>query len=289
MTGSRSRAAAVRATSALRVAAAMRVTTALRVTTAFLLATSLAACGSAAGPPGPAAGSTGGGGARDGRATELTVFAAASLADVAEQVSAVVEEQDPGVTVSISPAGSSDLVAQILAGAPADVLVTADETTMGRAVEAGAVEEPTVVALNHPVLVVPAGNPAGVTGLDDSLQDAVLVVCAPQVPCGAAAADLAGRAGVTLSPASEELSVTDVLGKVTSGQADAGIVYATDARRAGDAVETVPVAGADQVTNRYPAAVVTGTAAPAAAQAWISTFTGAEGRRILADAGFVLP
>lgn len=258
-------------------------------TTALLLSTSLVACGSAGDGTGPAARGTAGNSGGAGGETELTVFAAASLADVAEQVSAVVEEQDPGVTVNLSPAGSSDLVSQVLAGAPADVLVTADETTMGRAVEAGAVEEPTVVALNHPVLVVPAGNPAGVTGLDDSLRDAVLVVCAPQVPCGAAAADLADLAGVTLTPASEELSVTDVLGKVTSGQADAGIVYATDARRAGDAVETVPVPGADQVTNRYPAAVVAGTDAPAAAQAWIATLTGEAGRRALADAGFELP
>jgi molybdate transport system substrate-binding protein len=260
---------------------------------ALVVTTALTACGSAGTGAGAASGgggasAAGAGGTGDDDA-ELTVFAAASLVDVAEQVSAVVEEQHPGVTVSLSPAGSSDLVAQVLAGAPADVLVTADETTMGRAVEAGAVEEPTVVALNHPVLVVPAGNPAGVTGLDASLDDAVLVVCAPQVPCGAAAADLADLAGVTLAPASEESNVTDVLGKVTSGQADAGIVYATDARRAGSAVETVAVPGSDQVTNRYLAAVVAGTHTPAAARAWMDTLAGETGRRALAADGFELP
>lgn len=258
------------------------------VAAALLATAALTACGSVAQPPaGTAAGdATGAGPTVEG---ELTVFAAASLVDVAERVSAAVEEEHPGLTVTLSLAGSSDLVAQVLAGAPADVLVTADETTMGRAVEAGVVEEPAVVALNRPVLVVPAGNPAGVTGLDDSLDDAVLVLCAPQVPCGAAARDLADLAGVTLAPASEELTVTDVLGKVTSGQADAGVVYATDARRAGDAVETVPVPDAGRVTNRYPAAVVAGTDAGAAARAWLATLTGEEGRRVLADAGFELP
>lgn len=264
----------------------MTVRRAARTALALLLpvTAALAACS----PGGTGAGTAAGAESSD-VGSELTVLAAASLVDVAEQVSAAVEAEHPGLAVSLSLGGSSDLVSQVVAGAPADVLVTADETTMGRAVTEGVVEAPVVVALNHPVLVVPAGNPAGVTGLDDSLADAVLVVCAPQVPCGAAAAQLADRAGVTLAPASEEPNVTDTLGKVTSGQADAGIVYATDARRAGDAVETVPVPGAEQVINRYPAAVVAGTAHPTAARAWVGTLTGDEGRRILADAGFTLP
>src|SRR5690606_5966102 len=144
---------------------------------------------------------------------ELTVFVAASLADVAEQVS-----EQTGLDVTISAAGSSDLVSQVVSGAPADVLVTADEATMARAEEEGVVEEPRPVAVNHPALVVPAGNPAGITGLDDSLHNARLVICAPQVPCGAAAHELANLAGVDLQPVSEEPDVTDVLGSVTSGQ-----------------------------------------------------------------------
>lgn len=248
----------------------------------------LAAC--TAGPvttPGP--GTAGGSGSDGSARTELTVFAAASLVDVAERVSDAVEAEHPGLTVNLSLAGSSDLVSQVASGAPADVLVTADEATMARAVEAGAVEEPVVVAVNHPVLVVTSGNPARVTGLDGTLEDAVLVVCAPQVPCGTAATELAERAGAALAPASEELSVTDVLGKVASGQADAGIVYATDARRAGDAVELVPVPGTEEVTNRYPAAVVAGTDAPEAAREWLAVLTGETGREILVDAGFGLP
>ncbi|GAA4288524.1 molybdate ABC transporter substrate-binding protein [Georgenia daeguensis] len=267
-----------------------RVSRALGVALAAAATAALAACTAVdSAPESGSADGTGPGGSGAGVETELTVFAAASLVDVAERVTQAVQTQHPDLTVVISVAGSSDLVSQVVSGAPADVLVTADEATMARAVEADAVEQPAVVALNHPALVVPSGNPAQVTGLDGSLEDAVLVVCAPQVPCGSAATELAKLAGTTLAPASEELSVTDVLGKVTSGQADAGIVYATDARRAGDAVELVPVPGAADVTNRYPAAVVAGTDAPAAARAWLAVLTGETGRQILADAGFGLP
>ena len=265
------------------------------------LATVLAACGAA----GPAGGDAPAGGAAPDSATpdtgtgagtpgtepggELTVFAAASLHDAYEEVAAAVERDHPQVEVSLSFAGSSDLVAQVLAGAPADVLATADEATMRRAVDGGAVAgEPIVVAENHLALVVPAGNPARVTGLDASLDEAALVVCAPQVPCGAAAQQLAALEGVTLRPVSEESAVTDVLDKVTSGQADAGLVYSTDAAGT-DAVETIAVPGADRVVNRYPVAVVAGAHDPALAALWVRTLTGEQGRAILADAGFTLP
>lgn len=252
------------------------------------VAAALAGCAGggsdAAGAGGPSAGSAGSTGEAGG---ELVVLAAASLSEVVEELASGIEAAHPSVEVTLSFGGSADLVAQVLAGAPADVLMTADETTMARAGDDGAVAAPMVVALNSPVLVVPAGNPAGVTGLDD-LDGAALVLCAPQVPCGAAAAELARRNGVTLAPVSEESAVTDVLGKVTSGQADAGVVYATDARRAGGAVDVVDVPGSTDVLNRYPAAAVTGGDAELAAL-WLGAVTGEPGRTVLADAGFTLP
>jgi molybdate transport system substrate-binding protein len=221
---------------------------------------------------------------------ELTVFAAASLSAVFEELGTVVEQEHPGVSVTFSFAGSSDLVSQVLAGAPADVLATANESTMAQAVDGDAVEgEPTLFAENVLTLVVPAGNPAGVTGLDASLAGASLVVCAPQVPCGAATAELADLIGVTLNPVSEEGAVTDVLGKVTSGQADAGLVYTTDAAGAGDAVEVIEVPEADEVVNRYPVAILQDGRAPELARLWVDTLTGDTGRELLADAGFRLP
>ncbi|TNC16885.1 molybdate ABC transporter substrate-binding protein [Georgenia sp. 311] len=222
---------------------------------------------------------------------ELTVYAAASLRTVYEELGELFTAEHPGAEVTFSFAGSADLVAQLDAGAPADVLATADEATMARAVEDGTVAgQPQVVAENALTLVVPAGNPGGVTGLDAAgLAGADLVVCAPQVPCGAAAQALAADLGLTLTPVSEENSVTDVLGKVTSGQAEAGLVYSTDAVVAGDAVEVVPVEGAEEVVNRYPVAVTTGTDQEALAQAWIDLVSGPVGQEVLAAAGFGTP
>jgi molybdate transport system substrate-binding protein len=181
-------------------------------------------------------------------------------------------------------------VARTSAGAPADVLATANESTMQQAVDGGAVVgDPVVFAENVLTLVVPPGNPAGVTGLDASLDQAKLVVCAPQVPCGAATAELAKLEGLQLHPVSEESSVTDVLGKVSSGQADAGLVYTTDAIGAGEAVQIVNVPGADRVVNRYPVAALTESRNPELARLWVDTLTGDAGRKALADAGFRLP
>ncbi|SEI96644.1 molybdate ABC transporter substrate-binding protein [Demequina mangrovi] len=249
----------------------------MRSVVAAVLACALAGCASAA-SSGPSSG------ASPGDAT-LTVFAAASLTGVLDEVADGFEAAHPGVTVATTYAGSSDLAAQILEGAPADVLASADEETMAEV--ASLVDgAPTVFATNTLTLVVPEGNPARVTDLGDLADpDVVSVVCAPQVPCGAATAALAELEDVTLSPSSEEASVTGVLGKVASGQADAGVVYVTDVARAAG-VEAVPIAGADAVVNRYPAAALTDAADPALAAALVAYLAGAEAQAVLADAGF---
>ncbi|WP_062289030.1 molybdate ABC transporter substrate-binding protein [Demequina phytophila] len=220
--------------------------------------------------------------------TTLWVLAAASLTDVLDEVATGFEAEHPGVDVVGNYAGSTDLAAQLLEGAPADVFVSADEATMDKV--ASLIEgAPTVVATNTLTIVVPEGNPAGVTGLADLADDAlVTVVCAPQVPCGAATAAVAEDAGVALSPASEEQNVTDVLGKVSAGQADAGIVYVTDVARA-TGVEAVPIAGADEAVNRYPAAVLSGAAQPALAEEFVDYLGGPEAQALLAAAGFGAP
>lgn len=225
-----------------------------------------------------------------GLSGDLTVFAAASLGVVFEEVADLFTAQHPGATVTFSFAGSADVVAQLDAGAPADVLATADEQTMASAVAAGNIAgEPVVFAENVLTLITPSGNPAGVTGVDASLAEAQLVVCAPQVPCGAATSALSELLGLTLSPVSEEGSVTDVLGKVTSGQADAGLVYASDARSAGDAVEVVAVDRADEVVNRYPVAVTARTDQPELAAAWVTFVAGPQAQQVLTEAGFGTP
>lgn len=225
---------------------------------------------------------------------QLTVFAAASLASPFDRIADGFEATSPGTEVTISYAGSSDLVSQLTAGAPADVLATADERTMRQATDQGLVPDPTVFATNELAILVAPGNPLGIVGARDLAHPAVsLVVCAPQVPCGAATERTLTAADITITPVSEEPNVTDAAGKVTSGQADVAVVYATDVARA-EAAGTgtgIPL-GIDQVPNRYPIGVTEAAlASPRAelADQFITYVTGAEGQAVLEEAGFGRP
>ncbi|NNU26022.1 molybdate ABC transporter substrate-binding protein [Isoptericola sediminis] len=226
--------------------------------------------------------------------TTLTVFAAASLTAAFEEIAADFEADYPGVDVQLNLAGSSSLVAQVQQGAPADVVATADTATMDTLVADDLVGIPQAFATNTLEIAVPSGNPAGVTTLQDLTVPAVnLVVCAPEVPCGAATTDVVDHAGLTLHPVSEEQSVTDVLGKVTAGEADAGLVYVTDVARAGDRVEGIPFDEADAAVNTYPIATVgrTGQSADQAdrAQQFVDAVLSPDGQAVLADLGFAAP
>ncbi len=230
-------------------------------------------------------------GSGDAPATVLDVHAAASLTDTFTGLAEQFETQHPGVEVSLSFAGSSTLVQQLTEGAPADVLATADERSMAGAVDAGLVAgEPEVFATNVLTVVVPAANPAGVGTFRDLTDPGVqVVVCAPQVPCGAATERVEEASGVRLSPVSEEGSVTDVLGKVVSGQADAGLVYATDARSAGDAVEVVGIPRASRAVNRLSVAALADSDETELARQFAELVAGDRGREVLAGAGFGAP
>ena len=226
------------------------------------------------------------GGAEDG--TTLTVYAAASLTRSFEQLGERFEAEHDGVEVTFSFAGSSDLVAQLRSGAPADVFASADEANMEKLTADGLEgSAPKLFATNTLRIAVPPDNPAGVRTLADLAEPGVdLVVCAPEVPCGAAAQAVAEEAGVTLDPVSEEQSVTDVLGKVASGEADAGLVYVTDVVAAGDAVRGIDFPESGSVVNGYPIATVAGSDEPGLAEEFVELVLGEEGQRLLADAGF---
>ncbi|TDK28263.1 molybdate ABC transporter substrate-binding protein [Arthrobacter crusticola] len=234
---------------------------------------------------------TGCGGGADpagGDGETITVFAAASLRGVFESLAEDYEARNPGSEVVLNFAGSSDLATQIEAGAPADVFASADAPTMERLAEAGLIDgEPGEFARNRLTIAVPPGNPAGVEGFTD-LAGVRLVACAPQVPCGAAATRIQEITGVRLSPVSEESSVTEVLGKVISGEADAGLVYVTDALAAAGKVEAVSIPEAAEVPNSYLIGAVA-PGAPEGAQAFIDTVTGSTGQTLLKDAGFQPP
>ena len=223
--------------------------------------------------------------------TTLTVFAAASLTAPFEQVARDFEAAHPGVHVKLSFGGSSDLVTQVQEGAPADVVATADTTTMDKLTgDDLTAAEPRQFATNTLEIVTPPDNPAHVTAFADLGRPGTqLVVCAPEVPCGAATQAMADKVGVTLHPASEEQSVTDVLAKVTSGEADAGVVYVTDVESAGDAVHGVPFPESSTVVNHYPIAPVAGSRHESLARQFVDLVLGSAGQRALGAAGFGRP
>ncbi|WP_418275383.1 molybdate ABC transporter substrate-binding protein [Isoptericola jiangsuensis] len=253
------------------------------------LALTLAACSSSDGGASSAA-DAGAGTSGDDAPTTLTVFAAASLTEAFEQVAADFEATHEGVDVQLSFAGSSDLVAQIQQGAPADVFASADTATMARLTADALVGDPRDFATNTLTIAVPAGNPAGVASLADLADpDLTLVTCAPAVPCGATAATVSRAAGVELAPDSEEQSVTDVLGKVVAGEADAGLVYVTDVARAGDAVEGIEVPEAASAVNTYPIAPVADAEHADLAGQFVDAVLSPEGQAVLDGLGFAPP
>lgn len=219
----------------------------------------------------------------------LTVLAAASLTESFTALESALEQQHPELDISISFGPSSGLVEQVLAGAPADVLATADPSTMENAAGMLA-DDPVVFARNALIIAVPGGNPGGVTSLVDFARDELrIALCEPQVPCGAAAERLLDLAGVDALPDTLENDVKDVTGKVALGEVDAALVYRTDAAAEPDSIDTIDVPGADEVVNDYPVAILSGTSNPTAAEAFVEALTGEPGRDLLAEAGFVTP
>ena len=224
-------------------------------------------------------------------AQKLTVFAAASLNETFTELGKQFETDNPGVTVTFNFAGSSDLAQQIVNGAPADVFAAASDATMNAVTDGGAAAgEPVVFARNALQIATAPGNPKGITTFADLAKpDLKVVVCAPQVPCGAAAAKIEQGTGVTLAPVSEEPDVKSTLGKVTSGDADAGLVYVTDVAAAGPAVQGVTFPEAAQATTNYPIVVTADAPQPELAARFQQLVTGELGQKALAAAGFAAP
>jgi molybdate transport system substrate-binding protein len=221
----------------------------------------------------------------------VTVSAAASLTDVFPVIAAAFMKKYPGTNVKFNFGGSSALVEQINAGAPVDVLATASEPTMQKAVGAGRVSAPFLFAKNSMAIAMPPGNPAGITRISDLARPGVLVaVCAVAVPCGAATRDVLKLNSVVVKPVTLELDVRDVLGKVMADEVDAGIVYVTDIKAAGRKVTSVAIPPANNVTTTYPIATVIGAPNAAAARAFVTYVrftTSAQG--ILRAYGFARP
>lgn len=216
---------------------------------------------------------------------KLTVFAAASLQGTFTQIGDELMTANPGLRVTFSFGSSGTLTQQLLAGAPADVYASASTTTMADA--GSVVGTPTVFTHNSLVIVVPKGNPGGVTGLSDFARPALkIALCDPSAPCGAAAKAVFAKAGITPAPDTLGQDVKATLALVTSGEVDAALVYKTDAIAAGPSVQAIAFPQADAVVNDYPIALVKGTPNPAAAQAFVEAVLSPAGRQVLAAAGF---
>src|SRR5688572_25905759 len=183
----------------------------------------------------------------------ITVFAAASLTDAFNEIGTAFTAANPDASATFSFAGSSDLVAQINEGAPADVFASADQVNMTKLTDAaGNAGEPEIFATNLLEILVAPGNPEGITGVADlANEDLIVVTCAAEVPCGTYSQQIFDAAGVTVTPDSFEENVRGVASKVTLGEADAGVVYATDVLAAGDSAAGVEIPADINVVAQY--------------------------------------
>ncbi|MGA4848702.1 molybdate ABC transporter substrate-binding protein [Streptomyces sp. G5(2025)] len=247
--------------------------------TVALLVPLAAACGG----DGDNAGKKGG-----GKNVRLTVLAASSLTDVFATAEKAYEKDHPGTDLTVSAAGSQELAAQVKQGSPADVLVTADTKTMdGLRAETGA---PTVIAKNRLVIATREGNPDRIKGLKDLADRELKVVLADDtVPVGRYSKEVLDRQGVQVKPVSKEANVRSVLSKVELGEADAGIVYRTDAATAPGKVDAVTIPDRQNAVASYPAATLKGSGNSAAAAAFVKWLGSPDAQKILRDAGFQKP
>lgn len=256
-----------------------RPTRALAAGAALTLGLALASCAddAADNQADDAAGSEDGG--------TITLYAAASTSVLNDEITDRLAEE--GLDVDIVNTGSSELVAQLEEGAPADVFVSADQRTMDRAVDSEVVQDPEELAHNEMVMVVPADNPADISSVEDLDEDTVLALCDEEVPCGNVSGQIQESLGLELQPDTLEPSVTDVLEKVASGEVDAGWVYRTDAASAGDQVQIIEIPGAEEHQNTLFGALTADPQNPEGAKALLDLLTGEESAEIWEEHGFL--
>lgn len=235
--------------------------------------------------PGPAA--------REAPHRELVVFEAASLKDAFGRLARRFEAENPGVTVTANPAGSQELRAQLEHGAAADVVATADRKTMDALDAQHLVAAPAIFTCNEPVVIVRTALAPTVRAFADLPRVERIVVGTPEVPIGAYTREILRRAGADFAArvearvVSRELNVRQVLAKVTLGEADAGVVYRSDALLGRDAVRVVEIPAALNVTAEYPIAVLAAAPHAALARKFVALVTSPAGPEALREAGFV--
>ena len=225
--------------------------------------------------------------------TNIDLYAAASLSTAMTSMAVAFENEEPNIRIVLNFAGSATLVEQIKQGAPADVVVFADDKQMVDLVENGNVakDSVTTIATNTLTLIVEKGNPLNITGLGDLASPQIrTVLCDVTQPCGKYSTQILDRANIVVKPRSRETSVSGVTQKVASGEADAGIVYVTDALANASKLDALPIDKDINVSNNYPIATLTelSIAELRAAQTFIDFVLG-DGQKILNDYGFISP
>jgi molybdate transport system substrate-binding protein len=262
------------------------MTTTASVRRALVVAATLllTACGNGSTEPGPGAA-----GGSSAAAPPITVFAAASLTEAFTQIGADFTAAS-GSPVTFNFGSSATLATQINAGAPADVFAAASPATMETVTDAGGANAPADFVANSLQIAVPKGNPATVTGLADFADGSrTIALCAPQVPCGAAAEKVFAVAGITPRPDTLEQDVKAALAKVAADEVDAALVYRTDVLAAAGEVQGIDFPESAQAVNTYPIAVLTASKASGAAQAFVDYVLSPEARAVLTRAGFAKP
>jgi molybdate transport system substrate-binding protein len=221
--------------------------------------------------------------------TTITVLAASSLSGTFTELGRQFESQHPGVSVKFAFDSSATLAQQATQGAPADVLATADTTTMASAKSAQAAA-PQDFATNVLVLATPADNPAHVQRFSDLDKSPVkFVMCVTTAPCGAVGQALLEQDHITGKPVSQEVDVKSVLAKLTEGEADAGLVYTTDAVAAGSEVKALPIPGSAKQVTTYPIAPLTQSKHSGLAREFVDLVLSRKGQAVLHKAGFGAP
>jgi molybdate transport system substrate-binding protein len=256
-----------------------------------MVASGLLASALVAGCGGGGAPQSGGPSGSPASAATLTVSAAASLTDVFNQLGKTFESQNPGSSIRFNYGGSSDLAQQIVNGAPADVFAAANTSTMTTVDKAGLIAgRPEVFVTNVLQIAVAPGDPKGIhTFADLSKPDLKVVVCAPQVPCGSATGQVEKATGVALKPVSQEADVRSALSKVSTGDADAALVYVTDVKSSKGKVDGVDFPEASKALNQYPIAVLKNAPRPDLAAKFVALVRGPDGQQVLKNAGFGTP
>ncbi|HEV3264492.1 MAG TPA: molybdate ABC transporter substrate-binding protein [Acidimicrobiales bacterium] len=220
----------------------------------------------------------------------ITVSAASSLTAAFGQLGTTFQSAHPGTTIAFNFGSSGALATQIQQGAPADVFASAAPANMATVQQAGDISgQPVTFARNSLEIVVKPGNPLGIQSLADLTKANVVGICVSTAPCGATAAQALAEAGVTIPTSKITLGpdVDHTLAEVTTGDADAAIVYVTNAKTVGAQGVGIPIPAAKNVTTSYPIAVVKGTQNPTLAQAWIAYVLGPIGQRVLQAASFL--